>query len=329
MPRYTIVKFKNMTPLHVGNGKENYDFSAVQLHSDTISAALAAIKVQTSGECDVKGFMESFVVSSAFPYWGESYFLPKPQGKIAVRVQGEEEHAYRKSLKKVRYVELSLWQELICGKGLVVESGQLQGEFLAGQLQMSMEPVCASQVVQRVTVPRDSSDDARPFFFEWKFYHPQAGLYCLLQAPEEKEAELVRLFSLLGEAGIGTDRNVGGGRFEVETEQLEIVCPEDADATMLLSLYIPTEEELEQLRLPESRYDLLRRGGYMAGSQEEEFRHLLKKSVYMLNAGSVFPTTALLRGKVVDLRPEWNDAAMHPVYRSGIPMCIPIKQKEV
>lgn len=96
---------------------------------------------------------------------------------------------------------------------------------------------------------------------------------------------------------------------------------------MLLSLYIPSEEEIKELNLQQAKYEIIRRGGYMAGSQIEDFRHLLKKSIYMFNTGSVFLCTNQIEGKIVNLQPDWNDADMHPVYRSGRPMYIPIKQE--
>ena len=129
---------------------------------------------------------------------------------------------------------------------------------------------------------------------------------------------------MLGEAGLGTDRNVGGGKFEVETETIEIHDNPKSNAAMLLSLFVPTQEEIEKINFADSRYQLLLRGGYMAGSIEEDFRHLRKKSIYMFGVGSVFPTKESLEGKVVNLTPEWNDMRMHPVYRSGKPFYLPV-----
>jgi hypothetical protein len=63
----------------------------------------------------------------------------------------------------------------------------------------------------------------------------------------------------------------------------------------------------------------------MAGSQDESLRHLRKRSIYVFDTGSVFRTTLPLKGKVVDLKPEWNDPRMHTVYRSRKPFFIPIK----
>ena len=323
MATYTIVKFKNLTPLHVGTGKENYDFSASELHSDTLSAAIAAIRAQQGKSNDVKEFLQSFVISSAFPFVGNSLFLPKPQGKLDVLVSDMDEYPSRKKLKKIRYIESSMWNQLAAGNNVVVKANQLQKEFLLAENSEFVQPF-KTQVNQRVSIPRDDNQTADPFFFEWKYFSSNAGLYCLLDASEEVKKEIVSILEVLGEVGLGTDRTVGGGKFEVETNRVTLNDLPQANAQMLLSLYIPTEDELSQLNLPNSRYDLVLRGGYMAGSEQDTFRHLRKKSIYMFNVGSVFNSTQCIAGKVVDLKPEWNDDKIHSVFRSGKPFVVPI-----
>ena len=143
------------------------------------------------------------------------------------------------------------------------------------------------------------------------------------------DEDILALFKQLGEVGLGTDKNIGGGKFEIEVAQLSISEVNTANAIMLLSLFIPTEKELPRLNLPNSRYELLQRGGYIAGSQDVMFRHLRKKSVYMFNIGSVFSTTIPIRGRVIDLRPDWQDKQLHPVFRSGKPFVVPIKMIEI
>lgn len=328
MAIYTLVKFKNMTPLHVGTGKENYDFSSTDVQSDTLSAALAALKVQVNGCEDVKSFMESIVLSSAFPYIDDYYFLPKPQGRINIVVEDVDEYIVRKKLKKLRFVEVHLWNKLIAGEKLIVKSWQLRGEYLLPDSfqEFKFDVPYITQVNQRVVVPREEGMDAEPFFFEWTYFNARAGLYCLLDINPNMKDEVIKLFELLGENGLGTDRNVGGGKFEIEVGEMVIPDVKDADSTMLLSLYIPTEKELEYLNLEYSRYDLLRRGGFISGSQEYDFKHLWKKSVYMFNTGSVFLMAMPIEGRIVNLRPDWNDERLHPVYRSGKPFVVQIKQ---
>lgn len=323
MAGYTIFKLKNLSPLHIGTGKENYDISASQWQSDAISAALASVRAM-QGKCDdIQGFLNSFVVSSAFPYINDCLFLPKPQGKISVKVPSKEEHEYRKKLKKIKFIESSLWQELISGKTLEVCSNQLQGEYLLPSTETDFAKPMQSQVNQRVSVPRDNKD-AQPFFFDWTYFRNNAGLCFMAKAEDDIIEELKSLLETLGETGIGTDKNVGGGKFEVKKSNILVDIPENPNASLLLSTYIPTEEELPKLQLSDSKYELIRRDGYLAGSSETDFRHLRKKAVYMFNVGSVFKTTADLQGKIVDLKPDWNDERMHSIYRSGKPFVVPV-----
>jgi len=325
MAAYTLIKLKDMSPLHVGTGKENYDFSASHLHSDTLSAALASMKVRHDGKEGIKEFLDSFVISSAFPYMGNHFFLPRPLGKIEIKVNDCDEYISRKKLKSIKFIEMDLWKKLVMGEQIVVSISQLKNGFLLSDEKYFKQPY-QSAVHQRVTVPRVDGQNAEPFFFDWTFFEKNAGLYCLTDATGEKLDELVRLFEWLGEYGIGTDKNVGGGKFTIETQPFVMPEISDVHSWMLLSLYIPTEKEISDIDMDNSKYELCQRGGYMAGSQENGFWHLRKKSVYMFGVGSILKSTAELKGKVVDLRPaDYNDSRMHPVYRSGKPFVVPVK----
>ena len=320
MKRYNVIKLNFLTPLHIGTGKENYDFSSSELHSDTLTAALAAIKVQQMDNSnEIEQFLSSFRLSSAFPYAYNSYYLPRPMGLL--QTEGNND-ALRKRLKAVKYLEKDLWSNYVQGEKLEINETVICGEFM-NKGKEAMQPYI-NQVSQRVTVPRCDNADAEPFFFDWRFFQKDSGLYCITDAQGDLYAELLQLFAQLGELGIGTDRNVGGGKFEVESDTIELPEVKDANATLILSLYLPTEEELQNLGLETSRYSLTLRGGYMAGSDREEYRHLWKKNVYMFDVASYFSAGLELNGKIVDLRPNW-DEPMHPVYRSGKPFYLPIK----
>lgn len=330
MAKYTIFKLKNLTPLHIGTGKENYDFSASELQSDTLSAALAAMRVQSGKTGGIKEFLDSFVISSAFPFVGGLFFLPKMSGRLNVSIPNLDEHSYRKKLKKVKFVEVAIWNNLISKGDVSISESQIQGDFLVPANISKFQEPYKSQVNQRVTIPRQDGKEADPFFFNWTYYSQDSGLYCIVDADDSVLDEIEDLLTMLGENGLGTDKNIGGGKFDVEKvkSSLEIANVADANSSMLLSMYIPAEEEVANLNLSNSRYDLVRRGGYMAGSDECDFRHLRKKTIYMFNTGSIFKSTEILKGKIVDLKPVWNDERMHPVYRSGKPFVVPIKLTE-
>jgi len=332
MRTYKIIKLTNLSPIHVGTGKENYDFSSSVLHSDTLMAALAAIKARLDDSDDIASFLNSFALSSAFPFCGKQLFMPLPRGRKEITVEGKSEAEYRKSLKKLAYAEVSLWNKIIAGNLLTIKTEQIQhGELLTATDEPIPDPKhpeikpYKKQVMQRVTVPRDETNNTTPFFFEWLYFHPQCGLYCIVDVNDEKTyKEVVKLFKILGEVGIGTDRNVGGGKFEVEEGTISIDAPVDANAMMSLGLYLPTRTELGNINLDESRYMMLQRGGFMAGSSNSSLCHLRKRSIYMFDEGSVFSTKTSLQGKVEDLKPDWN-TELHPVFRSGRTIMIPIK----
>lgn len=316
----------DMSPMHIGLGRDSYDVSAGALHSDTITAALASVRALKGKDGDLKLFLESFALSSAFPYRGDTFFLPKPAGKINVEVEGMQEKDYRKLLKKVAYVASTVWKKLINGETLLIAKEQLRGQYLLERGDDKFLPPMVSIINQRVKVPRIDNEDATPFTFKWTYFREGCGLYCLLDASNEVATEVEKLFDELGQQGVGSDRNVGGGHFGIDTTKtFEMPEMPDADGTMLLSMYIPTEQELTKLNVETSRYQLLKRGGYIAGSSSDNLRHLRKNTVHMFTAGSVFNCIEQLNGKVVDLRPQWKDGDLHPVYRSGKALSINIK----
>lgn len=337
MATLRLIRLTAMSPLHIGIGRDTYDVAAPALHSDTLSAALAAIRAVQGKVDDLQQFLDSFALSSAFPYAVKgdktTLFMPKPAGKLNVAVKGLEEKDYRKSLKKVKFIALPIWRQLVAGDALQVEQDQLHGAYLLDKADSEFTPPMKSVVSHRVAVPREDNKDAEPFAFEWTFFkddeHEKSGLFCLLHADSDEVAdEVTELFSELGEQGIGSDRNVGGGHFNIATEQFEFVNCAGANATMLLSSYIPTEEELTMLDVINSRYQLIKRGGFISGSNDDQWRHLRKNTIYMFTAGSTFNTLQPLKGKVVDLRPAWNDN-LHHVWRSGKPLAINIKTTDL
>ena len=321
--RYKIVKLCNLSPLHIGTGHDDYSTSSYELPSDTLSAALVAIKAQLAGTIDAQAFLESFAISSAFPFVDKQLFFPNPMGRIVV--QGCDEEQIRKKLKKIKYIEQSQWDKMIRGKALDINENQLSGEFLLGKDSDHQKPY-AYQVNQRVAVSRDGGD-ATPFYFKWQYHSPDAGLFCLIDCSEDTFAEIKKLFELLGETGIGSSKSVGGGKFEIAADEIELPEVQDADSTLLLSHYIPTKEELENIDLEASQYEITLRSGYMAGSSVQAFQHLLKKSVYMIKTGSLISGVHKIKGKIADVTPNWNDQRIHPTLRSGCPIVLPIKKQ--
>jgi len=315
MADFQIIRLKDISPLHIGTGTENYYFASGVLQSDTVSSALAAVGIQTGilEESEIIEFLNSFKISSAFPYCSNEYYLPISGGKIALD-NPDYEKKYRKELKDLKFLEAEeIFPVWASGKKLKIKSVK----------DKNAQSGSKKIVAERVTITENLST---PFFFEWSFFEKNCGLYFIIDCNKDVFEKVFKLFNILGEFGIGTDKNVGGGKFEVERSQIELPDVKNPDATMILSSYIPEENEFGSLNLQSSNYQLIKRGGYIAGSDNETFRHLRKKPVYMFVSGSVFNTTQELEGKIVDLAPKYKN--MHSVYRSGRPLTLKIKLQQ-
>lgn len=318
MSVYSRISLIDLSPFHIGRGTDNYDTSSCEISSDMLVSALASMRAENGKTGDLSKFIDSFILSSAFPFYGKHYFLPRIPGKINVTIKGSDESTYRKLLKNIKYIEDKLWMELMTSKESIdIDKGQLKGDYLLASTIPDFKEPIKHVVMQRVKVPQDNSKESEPFYFEWNFVRSDSGLYCLLKCDDDTKPEILSLFEQLGVSGIGSDKNIGGGHFKISSDSYEIPDMESTNAKVLLSTYIPSQDELNNLNLSSSKYELILRGGYMAGSECEEFRHLHRKSVYMFNTGSKFKTSADIKGIVVDLAPDWNDPRMHPVYRSG------------
>lgn len=314
---FKIIRLENLSPLHIGTGTENYYVSSAYLHSDITSSALVSVGIQTEllNATQIENFMNSFVISSAFPYIGNTYYFPMPVGKILFSDSKYWENN-RKKLKKLSFINEDSFRNYIEGNPIKVKYIERSKPFDGSQKAVS----------QRVCI-NETENQATPFFFEWNFYDYNCGLYFIIDCEESFFGKIIKpLFERLGEFGLGSDRNIGGGKFTISEAVIEIPIVEDSNQTMLLSSYIPTESELKELDLKNSNYTLIQRGGFIAGSEKEQFRHLRKKTIYMFTAGSVFNTTTNIIGKVEDkIAPDYPN--LHTVYRSGRALTIKIKSQ--
>jgi len=325
MNHYNIVKLKFLSPLHVGRGLgEAYDMAERTLHSDTVSGALTAVFCELFPGEDPLDFMNKYRVSSAFPYYDQHYFLPRPLTKMNLSLSGIEEYTQKKKLKKIEYIEIPLWQRMFSGEPIQVAEENLSknGKFLFNGKAPEEVPY-KDEVQQRVAVP-GNGENSKPYYLERRFFSQKAGLYFFLDAAEELNEKMKTILNYLGDMGFGTDKSVGNGQFEHKTASLELEMYGNFTKQMLISLVCPAQEEISVEMLTAASYQLVQRGGFIAGTSVNQFRHLRKKSVYMFTEGSVFPAGNLF-GKIENVRPEWNDDRLHPVYRDGRAFVLPFK----
>ena len=166
--------------------------------------------------------------------------------------------------------------------------------------------------------------DAEPYYVDRVSFKDYSGLYFIV---EGDTTLLDKAMPLLAEEGIGTDRNVGNGYFECKTDKITISLPnEGADYCVCLSVYFPeSEQQLKDMMTDENiAYDIQRRGGWIT---TYPYQRLRKNFIYGFSEGSVFKrkTNGIETiGRIVDLRPQWNEEQLHHIWRCGRSLILPI-----
>ena len=311
-------------------------------HSDSLKSAIYAVGLSLFKEWkNEKLFFNSFRISSCFPYANDEYFLPKPQLKKRISFGKGNDDTLAKKVKKIEYLEKSVFEEYVNSNnneiqlnqnnitpdGLFVCKNDLTFKKTDNKGNVYTFSFLKTKVQQRVKVPMEwENEDSEPFYIDRIYFEKNCGIYFLAEFENEKIREQVfKTIALLGENGIGTDRTVGNGQFNIADTQNEfsINITSNIGKYLSLGLYLPSLEEHSNIIFDESNWNLLKRGGYMAGSEFEEFMHLRKKSIYMFGEGSVLKSDKLLKGKFENLVPEWNNEKIHAVWRDG--QCLLLK----
>jgi CRISPR type III-A-associated RAMP protein Csm4 len=307
---FECVKMNFKSALHISKGSEAYDKSASVIHADMIQSAIFVCALQLFGkEFANEDFFKSFQVSSAFPFLGAQFFFPKPLQDA--QLFGKADAKELKEIKKVSFLPQNLFEKALSGEQLSLT-----------ELGKDKKSSQTSEVTQRVTIPREGNTDATPFFMDRVYFSENAGLFFLIKFLNEELKEKVKAaVKLLGENGIGTDKNIGQGVFEPNFDSLELKVPDFFTHSINLGTYIPGSKE-DLPNLESSFYGIIKRGGWIANPDDENNASLRKRSVYMFSEGSVFAGNSLA-GKIVDLKPD--GLIEHSVWRDGRGFFVPMK----
>ena len=326
---FDVIKLKFTSPLHLSRGQtEFYDKSETILHSDTIKSALFSCAKILYKDAITKEFLESFSISSAFPFKDKNFFFPKPIGELPLNIKDINGVAKKnKKMKKVEFVSKCFFEKIINADNIIDVSENNfsgNGKFLSKENQEII--IFKSEVQQRLAMPKSEETNPVPYYVDRLFFQEDSGLYFLVNYKDERMKTIIfDSLKLLSEQGIGTDRNVGNGQFNFEKEKdFEINAPNNADYQINLSLFLPCDNEITDKSMNNSRYQLLKRGGYISSPENLDLLTFRKKSVYMFQEGSVFSNVPL-KGKIVDLKPDNVEGLNHEIWRDGKAIFIPLK----
>lgn len=335
MTRYRIT-LEPTSPFFVGMGSHARKSGAV-IHSDTLHAALMAVAALAMPKWLDEA--QRLRVSSIFPYWKSIFFYPRPFLPVP-RQEGngaqdaDDDGKQRKRWKKIRLISegmLHAW--LKADPGLSDKTQFLEGGFAAlnqelNGLKPPRNPFIARDLAPAVTVDRCTAG-ATPYERRGIRVNTRegVGLWFLAELEDLQAASFRDLVELLGAHGLGGERSVGYGHFEVlgiepAPQEGPLAPVANPDAAMTISLYHPTAEETAAGVLDGiAAYDCAVRGGWIHSIAGADCpKHALR----MCLEGSVFPVNgAAPHGDVKNVAPP--EFTEHPVWRSGLALTLPFE----
>lgn len=281
-----------------------------------------------------------FTLTSAFPYAQDIYFFPKP---LTFRESKDTPDNARKKIKKVRFISESIFQDIVSGNSHNFDKDNLiNGENVwvnANQkdqlINVLMTPEEKDQLKKarddklkkliddklklwttstrpRVTIDRQT-EESSIWHVETVQFNTNCGLWFAAKYDSvETKQKVETLLRVLGDNGIGGERNVGYGQFTFEPgPNFQLPTTEDSNQFVTLSPICPkSPEQLEHLLKGDIAYSLNPLTGWVGSPGT----HKRRKKINMFSEGSVLNSYDKPVGRLVDLR---SDGFTHPVYRYG------------
>lgn len=289
-------------PVHIGYKEGLYNLTETVIHSDTIFSALVNCYNLLFGLQKTKAFLNevlkgSLLLSSAFYYADDEYFLPRPMDARKYAEDFKED-------KKIKYVS----EKILRGEE---SKGFRKGDMF--WLREREDVVYKIEERPRVTVDRLTSASNIYYTSACRF-NKNCGLWFYIDMEEALEKEVMAALRLMGDEGLGGERTYGYGCF-VFKEMEEVKRETGGKINLLLSLCMPSSmEEIKRF----AYYGLIQRTGYVFSPYSNIRRH----SVFRMFAeGSV--VEGHVEGTIYDDTPEGFD--YHKVFKYGKAFLLPLE----
>ncbi len=326
MGTYTVYRLTFKTQLHLGRtsgpaqeGSLGLEKTEIYIPADTLFSAICqtwttfynseSLTAFLSGYAEDKTVLP-FMLTSAFPFAKDVYLFPKP---LVLSMPS-------KKSKRVQFVSHSIFQDITSGNPPEFdESDLINGEkvWMTPKERERMGTsgddftIWTTNTRPRVTLGSRSSG-SEIWHVQTVQFNTNCGLWFAVQFDsDETKQKIETLLRVLGDTGIGGERNVGYGMFDFTETTLEIPTVKAGNQFVTLSPICPkSPTQLAQLLTGDIAYALNPLTGWVSSTGTASRR----KQVNMFAEGSVLHTSEARIGRLVDLRPDnWS----HPVYRYG------------
>lgn len=362
MPSYTAYQLTFKTALHLGRytgpaqtGQLGLEKTEVYIPADTLFSALCQTWATFYGSSALEIFLNRYTadvtdlpfrLTSAFPFAGKVRFFPKP----LVNLKIDDVSKYKK-IKKIQFVSHSVFQAILNGEtpalneDLLINNGKIwvdasekhELETLLKSSNAEAEEADTDSQKQddltvwktdgrpRVTLDRGSYD-SQIWHVETLQFNKNCGLWFAAEFGSDDaadtETKINTLLTVLGDTGIGGERNAGYGLFKFTKKSVEIDTATGNSQFVTLSPLCPKDkDELKTLISGDVLYILTNCGGW-GNSTGTPFQ---RTQVMMFSEGSILATIAEHPGRLVPLMQPGDDVRPHFVYRYGYAWPVGIK----
>ncbi len=316
---YTIYRLAFPSGMHFGTAQGGLASTTINFCSDGLYAALYAEYMRLYGDQELFELCSSgaFRLSDAFPYKGDTLYIPKPYVNLERKTASVQQSVDRKKVKALQFIPVDKLEEYFRFLSTGLQFPEIDDDF--GKKALLTKNSISSE-----------GEDTQLYNVEVFRFAENSGLYFVADCPTHWQERFETVLRSLAMSGLGGKRSAGYGVFHIvdkweeqdtlssSAKALFAALHYKADKYMLLSTYLPKAEEVEQLSCGQSTYQLLRRSGFVNQPSYAE-QAMKRKQIHMLAAGSVLDF--LPEGRIADLCLNGR----HSIYRMGLALAMGVK----
>lgn len=279
------------------------------------------------------------------------------QDKISLKAAQVKLRDLAKLVNGLTYVSEGIFEDIVLGKLSPVEvlrsihnkKGPVQRsmgvlmkpaerQMIKQASKINSRGLFQSSAVQHNQIDRiaGATAEGQLFYQVETYFSPGCGLWALVRAAPDDFKRLIHpALRYLEDTGLGANRTTGKGHFQIDVEPAPGL-PEapNANARLMVSRYLPREEELADLTGKPLAYRLTtlrakREQKFPQTTRQERTPPVFKQTVRMFEPGSVFPLRQRqeIYGKLTEVVAQ-DDGG--PVFQSGgaIPVFLSVREGE-
>ena len=327
MEDYTVYRLKFKTQLHLGRatgaaqtGSLGLEKTETYIPADTLFSAICQTWATFYDTDSLTDFLKQytaengtlpFALTSAFPYAQNICFYPKPmiwtdRSKESKRIQFVSDNIFRQIIASNPPTFVK--KQLITGEKVWISDTE---KNLLKITDGEDYEIWKTATRPRVTIGAQNAG-SEIWHVQTVQFNKNCGLWFGAKFDSDATKQKVEtLLRVLGDNGIGGERNAGYGQFEFTEAEFEIPSAEDSTQFVTLSPICPkSSEQLEHLLKGDIAYNLSPLTGWVGSPGT----HRRRKKGNVFAEGSVLNSSDEPIGRLVDLTPKDYP---HPVYRYG------------